>query len=318
MRRLLVVFAAAVLLFGAQLVTPAEAQGGWTCNWSFASSGLPSGWTINTGSLTGSGIQSATVDYVYKARVSWPSGTTITSVTVTYTKSATYTSIWYGSGDLQPHTGNFGNTATSATRSGTGSANGGYWQVEGTTETLLFISGFEAEGTGTNPCPATPTPTGPASTNTPIPPTGAPAAGTPWIVNTFLTPTPIAVDASGLYEALQQGNDSILSLPPDLSSAGLPIESGSRVFGYVKWLVSPSSADEIAGPFAPIVSHTGIFLTITFFTALVYAVVWVTVFLFKFVIWIFKFIVLIVDLVLQFAQAVGAFIGGIVKLILGG
>ena len=183
------------------------------------------------------------------------------------------------------------------------------------------ISSITLQGTGTAPsgCSsgATPTPTTapPTATGTSIPPTATPEV---WVVNTYLTPTPIAIDASGLYEALQRGNDNLLGLPPDLNTSSLPQEDGRQVFAYVKWLISPSSADEIAGPFAPIISHTGIFLSLTFFLAVVYAVVWVSVFLFKFVVWIFKLILLIVDLVLQVAQAVGQFIGGIVKFLLGG
>lgn len=298
----LVLLLCALITFSALTFIPAEAQGSWTCNWDF-SNGVPAGWTLNDGTITGSGVQARNTGSIYLAKVTWPATTTITSVTVTYTKAATSTEVWYSSGTLQVHTGNFPKTATSATRSGTGSASGGYWQLEGTRETPLYISSFEAEGTGTNPCPA-PTPT-------PIP------SSTPIIINTFATPTAIAIDAGGIYGALTDSNADVVNLPPSLINVGRPpVESGSQIFAYVKWIVSPSSADEIAGPFAPIISHTGIFLSLTFVMMTVYAIIWGVVWLLRFIVWIFKFIVMLVDLVLQVAQAIGGIIGGIIKFFL--
>lgn len=339
MTRLLIALAA-LLIFGAQLTAPVEAQG-WTCTYDFSAGAQ--GWGAAPGSYGSGAFQTADVfaygSYywraVYAVSPSFTS-TTVTSVAAHFTLSeGSYASggpgkieivkpgiaqlqsvDWNGTTPSSPFTWT-GSTAATQIRVGVVASSATSATYSGSaTITKIVIT-----GTGTQPsnCPqdATPTPTTapPTATGTPAPPTATPEV---WVVNTFLTPTPIAIDASGLYEALQRGNDNLLGLPPDLNTSSLPQEDGRQVFAYVKWLISPSSADEIAGPFAPIISHTGIFLSLTFFLAVVYAVVWVSVFLFKFVVWIFKLILLIVDLVLQVAQAVGQFIGGIVKFLLGG
>lgn len=329
------------VLCGAALVAPAEAQGSWTCTFDFAN-GLQ-GWTVNKGSLSGSTIITSDAytgsKYRRSLQVSFTGAwTSLTSISVsnsfsigtldsgekTYSIDATsndvsYTTLqsitttstpanpqdWTGSTALtKVYIGIASSILSSASYSGSAS-----------------ISSITLQGTGTAPCSATPAPTDtpipPTATftTTPVPPTATPEA---LIINTYATPTPIVIDAGGIYDALNQANDEVVGLPSDLSNVSRPpSETGSEIFGYVKWLVSPSSADEIAGPFAPIISHTGIFLSLTFVLTAVYAVVWAAVWLLRFVVWIFKFIVMIVDLVLQVAQAISAVIGGVVKFILG-
>lgn len=321
MTRLLIALAA-LLIFGAQLTAPVEAQGSWTCNWDFTGSNPPpSGWAITNGQATASGYRATIGSTEYYAQLVYSAGgTTFTSISAEFLATTSVAGPRYIASMPSPASGTVWNGTGSNSLSWSGSAGtaeifiGDY---SSSPSNNIWITSMALAGTGTSPCPATPTPTSvpPTATGTPAPPTATPEV---WVVNTFLTPTPIAIDASGLYEALQRGNDNLLGLPPDLNTSSLPQEDGRQVFAYVKWLISPSSADEIAGPFAPIISHTGIFLSLTFFLAVVYAVVWVSVFLFKFVVWIFKLILLIVDLVLQVAQAVGQFIGGIVKFLLGG
>jgi hypothetical protein len=134
---------------------------------------------------------------------------------------------------------------------------------------------------------------------------------------TNLQATAIAFNAGPLYEGLSDVNEMLANLPAELGGS-VPAETGRVIFGYAKWLISPSSADELAGPFAPIVSHTGIALTLIFGTTLIYALVWALVWIFRFVAWLFGWFLRIVDLLLQIAQAVGNAIGGVFKLILGG
>jgi hypothetical protein len=321
---------ALLLLCGAALVAPAEAQGSWTCTFDFSQG--QQGWvtdTVTSGNrATWTGSSWSHINW-YNAPSLYRRGiviflnfaqTTLTSISI----SNTYT---VGAGmSSTPRARIFGAVELANTGTSSSPGNPFTWTGSHTTTTVSVdlttsssssntysgsasITSITMTGTGTAPCAATPTP---------IPATSVPTA-TPYIINTFATPTPIAIDGSGIYEALQQGNDSVIGLPADLAAAGRPpTEDGSEIFGYVKWLVSPSSADELAGPFAPIVSHTGIFLSVTFAMAVIYAAIWAVVWLFRFVVWIVKFIFLIVDLALQVAQAVGAFIGGIVKLLLGG
>jgi hypothetical protein len=124
---------------------------------------------------------------------------------------------------------------------------------------------------------------------------------------TNLQATAIAIQAGDLYSGLS-GVNALLDSLPDTVNSGVPDETGRTLFGYAKWLISPSSADELAGPFAPIVSHTGIFLTLVFALTLVYAIVWAAVWIFRFVVWLFKIIMLII-------QVVVGVIGSILKFI---
>jgi hypothetical protein len=115
------------------------------------------------------------------------------------------------------------------------------------------------------------------------------------------------IGVDGLYDALERGNNALGGLPTDLTRPNgvsiLPAESGESLFRYVKWIVSPSSADEIAGPFAPIVSHSGIFLTLMFTLSAVYAVVYVASYLIRFAIWLFKIVLAIIQAIIG---AIGA------------
>lgn len=122
---------------------------------------------------------------------------------------------------------------------------------------------------------------------------------------TNLQATAIAFEAGNLYSGLSDVNTLLESLPASINS-GVPDETGRTLFGYAKWLISPSSADELAGPFAPIVSHTGIFVSLTFALVLVYAIVWAAVWIFRFVVWLFR-------IILQIIQVVVSVIGSIFK-----
>jgi hypothetical protein len=124
---------------------------------------------------------------------------------------------------------------------------------------------------------------------------------------TNLQATAIAIQAGDLYSGLGDVNELLGSLPASITD-GVPNETGRQLFGYAKWLLSPSSADELAGPFAPIVSHTGIFVSLVFGLTLVYAIVWATVWIFRFVVWLFKIIALII-------QTVVGVIGSVLKFI---
>jgi hypothetical protein len=131
---------------------------------------------------------------------------------------------------------------------------------------------------------------------------------------TGLRATAVALDTGNIWSGLQEANAMVNSLPPNMAAA-VPAETGRTLFGYVKWLVSPSSADEIAGPFAPMLSHMGFALLLIFGAAAIYAIVWGLVWVLKFVVWLFQWVLKLVDLVLQIAQVIGNAIGGLLKFI---
>jgi hypothetical protein len=118
-------------------------------------------------------------------------------------------------------------------------------------------------------------------------------------------PTPIAIDGAGLNSALMGGNAGLTGLPANLDS-GVPNETGAQLFRYAKWIFSPSSADEIAGPFAPAVSHAGIGFSLMFSVGLVYGIIWAAVWLIRFAIFIFR-------LILEFIRTVVSVIGSVLR-----
>lgn len=92
------------------------------------------------------------------------------------------------------------------------------------------------------------------------------------------TPTSIweSVPATQMWEDAQSANDQIITRMPSNITApnGVPIvpQDNSRLFlGYLKWMLSPASTDEWAGPFAPIFQHVGVGLTMVFILVGVYA-----------------------------------------------
>lgn len=116
-----------------------------------------------------------------------------------------------------------------------------------------------------------------------------------------------SVDVNGLYDSLNEGSDRLNDLPTDLTRPNgvniLPAESGDSLFRYVKWIINPSSADEIAGPFAPAITHLGMGLNIMFILSAVYIIVYVAIYLIRFAVWLFKIVIAVVQTIIG---AIGA------------
>jgi len=129
-----------------------------------------------------------------------------------------------------------------------------------------------------------------------------------------ILPTQV-MDISSIWTSLDDANNTLNGLGPGSVGSGVPNETGRQLFGYVKWLVSPSSADELAGPFAPLISHTGVFIALLFALILVYAIVWAVIWILRFIYWLYRLIVQIIDLVLQVAQVIGSAVGQVGQLI---
>lgn len=161
-----------------------------------------------------------------------------------------------------------------------------------------YPPGYTPEGT--------PPPTDPGWTPSPTPgpsPTEVPYVFTP----DPLRPTWIPIDAGGLYESLGQANQMLQGVQGGLSSSLLPLANIQPIFSYAKWLISPNSAEEIMGPFAPLVIHTGVFIGLLIATGGIYVVVYAAVYLIKFVVWIFKMILLLVDTVVSVVGSIFRF-----------
>lgn len=121
------------------------------------------------------------------------------------------------------------------------------------------------------------------------------------------TPQPLPLPTQQMYEALATANANTGNLPTDLTRPGgvpiLPNEDGRRMFGYVKWILSPAAADEWAGPFAPVFQHFGVGLGIVFSLMGVYGVMYVIGNAGGWVGWLLENARKMIDLFLQGVQA---------------
>jgi hypothetical protein len=115
-----------------------------------------------------------------------------------------------------------------------------------------------------------------------------------------------------MFGSLNTASETIGSLPNDITAPNgsplLPSADGRQVFGYAKWLLSPSAADEYAGPFAPLFQHAGIAVGLMMALIAIYIGVYVMIYVVRFVIWLAGWVFKLVDLLLQFIQVAGSVI----------
>lgn len=129
----------------------------------------------------------------------------------------------------------------------------------------------------------------------------------PTLAQTPTPPGPLPLPTQQMYEALATQNANLATLPADLTSPNgiplLPNEDGVVLFGYIKWLISPTAADEWAGPFAPVFQHIGIGLWMSFALMGVYGTVYVIANIGGWVTFLLDSARKIMDAVFQAAQA---------------
>lgn len=146
-----------------------------------------------------------------------------------------------------------------------------------------------------------------AQTDTPTPtltpsPTTVPAMPVPTF-DLIASPTPVSTNAaatlepsSGLplnevYNYLATAYVTLHQAPEDVTAPGgvsiLPDVQLGTLFGFVKWLFSPPTADALLGPFSGLMIHfVAYFLAVLFLTN-IYLIVFVVRFLIRFVVWIY-------------------------------
>jgi hypothetical protein len=109
------------------------------------------------------------------------------------------------------------------------------------------------------------------------------ASATPFDLNLdFDLPT------GDLYDQLATAAANINSLPQDMDNAPLPDEDGEELFGYIKWLLSSSTAEELFGPLGVILIHIGIALSLVLFGVAIYFALFVARLVIRFVVWLIK------------------------------
>lgn len=142
------------------------------------------------------------------------------------------------------------------------------------------------------------TPT-PVPTETPFLPIAFPTLASPTPIPTstpFVLPTSPPLTGDLIYQ-LATAESALQAAPADLG-ASVPAQNGSEIFARAKWLLSTSTAAELFGPFAPLVTHILTAITLVIVLAVVAFLVMIAVFIIRFVVWI-------VTLILKFIPFFG-------------
>lgn len=131
----------------------------------------------------------------------------------------------------------------------------------------------------------TPPPLFPVPQFDPIPsPTPIPTADAPAMAPTLDLPT------LPLYNFLATADYNLSSAPSDITHNGalpvLPNENGYTLFAYIKWILSPSSADEILWEFSPLIVHFAVYVGLVIFIAGAYVFIFLARIFLRFVIWV--------------------------------
>jgi hypothetical protein len=114
----------------------------------------------------------------------------------------------------------------------------------------------------------------------------------PTIVEVTLEATPEAV-LNEVYDSLATTERSLRDLPDQLNNPGAPLlpnEGGATVFSYAKWLLSPTTADELFGFLSPTMVHVSGMVLITVVFSAVYLVIFIARFVIRFIVWIVRHI----------------------------
>lgn len=134
-----------------------------------------------------------------------------------------------------------------------------------------------------------------------------------------LTPTPVLnIPAGDLNDSLAGADTAIGTLPGSVTAPNgtsfLSNVNFAVVFGYIKWVTSPSAQDELAGPFGQIIADLGILLAVRMAYLGVYALVYLITFTLRWGIWIAKFIMAVLNLIAVLANSIIGKIAAIVGL----
>lgn len=129
--------------------------------------------------------------------------------------------------------------------------------------------------------PIDPIPITPIFSPTPYP-TMTPGAPTPFLSTPVMPPSGGLIDFLATAErGLQDGENQMAT-----ANAALPTQNSRLFIGYAKWIVSPTTAQEVFGPFAPIIAVIGTVIVILLVLALVYLFITIAVLIIRFIIWI--------------------------------
>lgn len=127
--------------------------------------------------------------------------------------------------------------------------------------------------------------------------------------------SPIDIPAGDIIEQIKDADDELQDSTIDITAPGgtalIPstVQNLETLFGYAKWLVSPTAANSLAGPFAPFVIEAGVLIGSEMLFLGAYLVVYIFTYLARWAIWIFRLIVTIIT-------ALSGLVGGAVGFLL--
>lgn len=125
--------------------------------------------------------------------------------------------------------------------------------------------------------------------------------------------TPIPIPLTQIGGAIGQGDQLLATVNAPLTSPDgsplLPDEDGGLIFAYTKWVIAPQTAQELAGPFAPIIISLGILMVADMALFAVYVAIYAGVYFIRWAVWIFR-------LVLQIIEAIASAAGGVIGALL--
>lgn len=123
------------------------------------------------------------------------------------------------------------------------------------------------------------------------------AAQLPFIPSPTPIPSPTAMSVvptqlprSEIYNYLATAAANVNALPDDVSAPGgvplVPDTDGAQIFGYIKWLWSGNSAQELVGEtVSPLVISTFIWVTLIVVITLVFLTITLVSSILKFIVW---------------------------------
>lgn len=159
--------------------------------------------------------------------------------------------------------------------------------------TLLLLIGVSPVLAQTD----TPTPT-PTSTPTTIPALPVPtfdliASPTPIPTNDAATVEPASgLPLNQIYQYLGTAYVTLNQAPSDITHPGgiaiLPNVNFDTLFGYVRWLLSSSTADAIFGPFSVFMLHVAAFFAAVVVLTNIYLIIFILRLLMLIVVWIYN------------------------------
>lgn len=127
------------------------------------------------------------------------------------------------------------------------------------------------------------------------------------------SPTPLNIPDDEMYDIIGEVDEGLGGISDDLSAPDgaeiLPSIDLTQLIGYARWVLSPSTADEVFGVFSPVITPIGLYLGVRFALGAIYVVVYIAIYLIRWVIWIFKLLLELVSAISGIIDLLGGLVG---------